>query len=239
MAGRTASHRESHRNDRVGWLRAAVLGANDGIVSTTSLMIGVAASSASRGAILVAGIAGLVAGAASMALGEYVSVSSQRDTERADIARETLELEASPEHELEELAQIYVSRGITPETAHEVASQLMAADPIGAHLRDELGIFEHTRARPVQASVASAVAFSVGSGVPVLVMALLSKDATTTTRIVWSGIAALVMLITLGALGARLGGAKPLRAATRVVIGGALAMAGSALVGALLGTAIA
>jgi len=238
MAGRTASHRETHRHERVGWLRAGVLGANDGIVSTTSLMIAVAASDASRGAILVAGIAGLVAGAASMALGEYVSVSSQRDTERADIARETLEIEASPEHELEELAQIYVSRGITPETAHEVASQLMAADPIGAHLRDELGIFEHTRARPVQASVASAVAFSVGSGVPVLVMALLSKDATAAARVITSAIVALLMLITLGALGAKLGGAKPTRAATRVVIGGALAMAASALVGSLLGTAV-
>ncbi len=231
MAGRTASHRETHRHERVGWLRAGVLGANDGIVSTTSLMIAVAASDASRGAILVAG-------AASMALGEYVSVSSQRDTERADIARETLEIEASPEHELEELAQIYVSRGITPETAHEVASQLMAADPIGAHLRDELGIFEHTRARPVQASVASAVAFSVGSGVPVLVMALLSKDATAAARVITSAIVALLMLITLGALGAKLGGAKPTRAATRVVIGGAIAMAASALVGSLLGTAV-
>lgn len=239
MAGRTVSHRETHRHQRVGWLRAAVLGANDGIVSTTSLIIAVAASSASRGAILVAGIAGLVAGAASMALGEYVSVSSQRDIERADIARETLELEASPEHELEELAQIYVSRGITPETAHEVASQLMAADPIGAHLRDELGIFEHMRARPVQASVASAVAFSVGSGVPVLVMALLSKDATAAARVITSAIVAMLMLVTLGALGAKLGGAKPTRAATRVVIGGAIAMAVSALVGSLLGTAVA
>lgn len=239
MAGRTASHRETHRHERVGWLRAGVLGANDGIVSTTSLMIGVAASDASRGAILVAGIAGLVAGAASMALGEYVSVSSQRDTERADIARETLEIEASPEHELEELTEIYVARGLRRETAEDVASQLMAADPIGAHLRDELGILEHTRARPTQASVVSAVAFAVGSGVPVLVMALFGDNASPSTRIITSAIVALLMLITLGALGAKLGGAKPTRAAARVVIGGAIAMAAAALVGTLLGTAVA
>lgn len=238
MAGRTASHRESHRHDRVGWLRAAVLGANDGIVSTTSLMIGVAASSASRGAILVAGIAGLVAGAASMALGEYVSVSSQRDTERADIARETLELEASPEHELEELTEIYVERGLTRPLAEDVATQLMAADAIGAHLRDELGIFEHSRARPTQASVVSAFTFAIGSGVPVAVMALFNDAASSSTRIIASAVVALVMLVTLGAVGAKLGGAKPARAAVRVVVGGAIAMAASALVGSLIGTAI-
>lgn len=238
MAGRTASHRESHRHDRVGWLRAAVLGANDGIVSTTSLMIGVTASSASRGAILVAGIAGLVAGAASMALGEYVSVSSQRDTERADIARETLELEASPEHELEELTEIYVERGLTRPLAEDVATQLMAADAIGAHLRDELGIFEHSRARPTQASVVSAFTFAIGSGVPVAMMALFNDTASSSTRIIASAVVALVMLVTLGAVGAKLGGAKPARAAVRVVVGGAIAMAASALVGSLIGTAI-
>ncbi|MEI8336961.1 MAG: VIT family protein [Actinomycetes bacterium] len=239
MAGRTVSHRETHRHERVGWLRAGVLGANDGIVSTTSLMIGVAASNASRGAILVAGIAGVVAGAASMALGEYVSVSSQRDTERADIARETLELEASPEHELEELTEIYVARGVSRASAEDVATQLMAADAIGAHLRDELGIFEHTRARPTQASVVSALAFAVGSGIPVAVMALFGANASASARIITSAIVALVMLVALGALGAKLGGAKPTRAATRVVVGGAIAMAASALVGSLLGTAVA
>lgn len=239
MAVRTAGHRESHRHDRVGWLRAAVLGANDGIVSTASLMIGVAAANADRPAILVAGLAGLVAGSASMALGEYVSVSSQRDTEEADIARESLELEATPEHELAELTGIYMARGLSPDLAARVAEQLTAHDPLGAHLRDELGILEHTRARPRQAAVVSAAAFAVGSVIPVIVMALLGAGASSMTRIVASAVVALVMLAVLGTIGARLGGAPPTRAGVRVVVGGAIAMAASAGIGQLLGATVA
>ncbi|MFM7271633.1 MAG: VIT family protein [Actinomycetes bacterium] len=239
MPARTGSHRESHRHDRVGWLRAAVLGANDGIVSTTSLMIGVAAANADRPAILIAGLAGLVAGSASMALGEYVSVSSQKDTEEADIARESLELEATPDHELEELMGIYISRGLSPELAARVAEELTAHDPLGAHLRDELGILEHTRARPRQAAVVSALAFAIGSVVPVLVMALLGTGATGATRIGVSAVVALIMLGVLGTIGARLGGAPPRRAAIRVVVGGAIAMAASAGIGQLLGATVA
>ena len=239
MPSRSRSHRERHRNDRVGWLRAAVLGANDGIVSTTSLMIGVAATNAARSAILVAGLAGLVAGAASMALGEYVSVSSQRDTEQADIEKERIELEATPEHELEELTQIYVARGLTREFAEQVAEQLTAADALGTHMRDELGIVEHTMARPVQASFVSAISFAVGSIPAIVLMALLGSGSSAMTRIVASAGLALGLLLTLGIIGARIGGARSARAAVRVVIGGAVAMAVAAGIGRLLGTTIA
>lgn len=239
MPSRSLSHRERHRNERVGWLRAAVLGANDGIVSTTSLMIGVAATNAARSAILVAGLAGLVAGAASMALGEYVSVSSQRDTEQADIEKERIELEATPEHELEELTQIYVARGLTREFAEQVAEQLTAADALGTHMRDELGIVDHTMARPVQASFVSAISFAVGSIPAIVLMALLGSGSSSMTRIVASAVLALALLLTLGIIGARLGGARSARAAVRVVIGGAVAMAVAAGIGRLLGTTIA
>jgi VIT1/CCC1 family predicted Fe2+/Mn2+ transporter len=239
VPSRSLSHRERHRNDRVGWLRAAVLGANDGIVSTTSLMIGVAATNAARSAILIAGLAGLVAGAASMALGEYVSVSSQRDTEQADIEKERIELEATPEHELEELTQIYVARGLTSEFAEQVAEQLTAADALGTHMRDELGIVEHTMARPVQASFVSAISFAVGSIPAIVLMALLGSGSSAMTRIVASAGLALALLLTLGIIGARIGGARSARAAVRVVIGGAVAMAVAAGIGRLLGTTIA
>jgi len=239
VPSRSVSHRERHRNERVGWLRAAVLGANDGIVSTTSLMIGVAATNAARSAILVAGLAGLVAGAASMALGEYVSVSSQRDTEQADIEKERIELEATPEHELEELTQIYVARGLTREFAEQVAEQLTAADALGTHMRDELGIVEHTMARPVQASFVSAISFAVGSIPAIVLMALLGSGSSSMTRIVASAALALALLLTLGIIGARIGGARSARAAVRVVIGGAVAMAVAAGIGRLLGTTIA
>jgi hypothetical protein len=238
VPSRSLSHRERHRNDRVGWLRAAVLGANDGIVSTTSLMIGVAATNAARSAILVAGLAGLVAGAASMALGEYVSVSSQRDTEQADIEKERIELEATPEHELEELTQIYVARGLTREFAEQVAEQLTAADALGTHMRDELGIVEHTMARPVQASFVSAISFAVGSIPAIVLMALLGSGSSAMTRIVASAGLALALLLTLGIIGARIGGARSARAAVRVLIGGAVAMAVAAGIGRLLGTTI-
>jgi VIT1/CCC1 family predicted Fe2+/Mn2+ transporter len=239
VPSRSLSHRERHRNDRVGWLRAAVLGANDGIVSTTSLMIGVAATDAQRSAILIAGLAGLVAGAASMALGEYVSVSSQRDTEQADIEKERIELEATPEHELEELTHIYISRGLTPEFAAEVAVQLTAADALGTHMRDELGILDHTMARPVQASFVSALSFAVGSIPAIVLMALLGSGSSAMTRIVASAALALALLLALGVVGARIGGARSARAAVRVVIGGAVAMAVAAGIGRLLGTTIA
>jgi VIT1/CCC1 family predicted Fe2+/Mn2+ transporter len=239
VPSRSLNHRERHRNERVGWLRAAVLGANDGIVSTTSLMIGVAATNAARSAILVAGLAGLVAGAASMALGEYVSVSSQRDTEQADIEKERIELEATPEHELEELTLIYVARGLTREFAEQVAEQLTAADALGTHMRDELGIVEHTMARPVQASFVSAISFAVGSIPAIVLMALLGSGSSAMTRIAASAGLALALLLALGIIGARIGGARSTRAAVRVVIGGAVAMAVAAGIGRLLGTTIA
>ncbi|MCA9905863.1 MAG: VIT family protein, partial [Anaerolineae bacterium] len=173
--GRT--HREDHRTERIGWLRAAVLGANDGIVSTASLVVGVAAASAMRSEVLVAGIAGLVAGAMSMAAGEYVSVSSQADTEQADLARERKELATDPDFELEELTQIYVKRGLDPTLAKEVATQLMAHDALGAHARDELGITENLAARPVQAALASAASFAVGAALPLLVVLIVPESS--------------------------------------------------------------
>jgi VIT1/CCC1 family predicted Fe2+/Mn2+ transporter len=229
-------HRERHRFERIGWLRAAVLGANDGIVSTASLMIGVAVSSAatSTSTIAVAGLAGLAAGAMSMAVGEYVSVSSQRDTENADIRKEEAELQRSPDSELNELTHIYVQRGLEPELARSVAEQLTIADPLGAHLRDELGITHATKARPWQAAFVSVVSFSLGAAIPLLALAV----AGTSNRIAAIAGSALVVLAVTGGIGGRLGGAPVGRAALRVLIGGGAAMAITALVGDLIGTAV-
>lgn len=224
-------HIEKHRVHRIGWLRAAVLGANDGIVSTASLILGVAAAEASEQAILIAGVAGLVAGAMSMAAGEYVSVSSQSDTERADLNRERRELAENPEHEHAELTAIYVKRGLDQEIAAEVATQLMAHDAIGAHARDELGISHTSIARPMQAAFASAVTFAVGALLPLLVV-LLAPLST----LMWavSG-SSLLFLALLGALAGRAGGASMVTAAVRVTFWGALAMALTAGAGALFG----
>jgi VIT1/CCC1 family predicted Fe2+/Mn2+ transporter len=226
-------HIERHRTQRIGWLRAAVLGANDGILSTASLIVGVAAAGASSRSVLVAGIAGLVAGAMSMAAGEYVSVSSQADTESADLARERKELAADPEHEHEELAAIYVHRGLKPALAADVATQLMQHDAIGAHARDELGISETLTARPVQAALASAGTFSMGAALPLLIVLVFPVS-----QLVWavSG-GSLVFLALLGSLSARAGGASTATAAARVTFWGALAMALTAGVGALFGVA--
>jgi VIT1/CCC1 family predicted Fe2+/Mn2+ transporter len=227
-------HWERHRSARAGWLRAAVLGANDGIVSTASLLLGVAASDASHTSILVAGIAGLVAGAMSMAAGEYVSVHSQSDIERADIEREKRELAADEAGERNELTAIYIGRGLDAKLARQVANQLMAHDALGAHTRDELGISQQTRARPVQAAFASAASFSVGALLPVAAAAL-SPDS----RVLYVvPIAALVFLAALGAVAARAGGAPSARASLRVTFWGALAMAITAAIGALVGTVV-
>ena len=227
-------HREKHKTHRTGWLRAAVLGANDGIVSTASLVLGVAAADASSQSILVAGVAGLVAGAMSMAAGEYVSVSSQADTERADLARERKELATSPEAEHKELTAIYVKRGLDSELASSVATQLMEHDALGAHARDELGITEALAARPVQAALASAASFAAGAALPVLLVLVLPVAALT-----WgvSG-ASLLFLALLGLLSARAGGAPAAPSVARVTFWGALAMALTAAVGALFGVAI-
>ena len=227
-------HTERHRTERIGWLRAAVLGANDGIVSTASLILGVAAASTGRDEILVAGVAGMVAGAMSMAAGEFVSVSSQSDTEQADVAREREELRSQPEFEKRELAAIYVTRGLTPELADQVAAQLMTHDALGAHSRDELGLSESVGARPVQAAVTSASAFAAGAALP-LVIAVVTPP----TRLV-SVVAgtSLVCLTALGAVSARTGGAPVFRAAVRVAFWGALAMALTAAVGRLFGTVV-
>lgn len=227
-------HSEAHRLDRIGWLRAAVLGANDGIVSTASLVVGVAASGAPREAILVAGVAGLVAGAMSMAAGEYVSVSSQSDTERADIARETEELAIAPEQELGELTRIYVGRGLDPALARQVAEQLTAKDALGAHLRDELGIVEQQRARPLQAAFASAATFAVGAALP-LAAAWMSPLATVSWVVVGSSVAFLMLL---GGIAARAGGASALTGALRVTFWGAIAMALTYGVGRLFGATV-
>ena len=226
------AHRELHRSGRAGWLRAAVLGADDGIVSTASLVIGVAAAAASRNAVLVAGVAGLVAGATSMAAGEYVSVSSQRDAERADIARERRELAADPEYEQAELAEIYVGRGLDRELAATVAERLMSVDLLGSHVRDELGLQPGGLARPLQAAVVSAVSFAVGAAVPLVLMVLTPMGL----RVPVTALAALGLLALLGAIGAWLGGAPAGRAALRVTVGGALAMGLTALIGQLVGT---
>ncbi len=210
-----------------------MLGADDGIVSVASLMIGVAASNASRSAVLVAGVAGLVAGAGSMAAGEYVSVSSQRDAELADIARERREQIVAPDHELEELTQIYVQRGLDPHLAHQVAVQMHEADPLGSHLRDELGITEESRARPLQAASVSALSFATAGLVPIVAMIVSPHSL----RVPVIAAAALIALALLGAIGGRLGGAPRGRAAVRVVIGGGLAMAVTALIGSIIGAA--
>lgn len=225
------AHSERHRTQRIGWLRAAVMGANDGIVSTASLVVGVAAAHASRGDVLLAGVAGLVAGAMSMAAGEYVSVSSQADTETADLARERTELAANDDPEHAELAAIYVGRGLDPLLAKRVAQQLMAHDALAAHARDELGISHTLSARPVQAAFASAGTFAIGAAMPLLVV-VLAPAASLVPAV--SG-ASLVCLAVAGALAARAGGAPMLRSALRVTFWGALAMALTAGVGTLFG----
>ena len=227
-------HKESHLVERIGWLRAVVLGANDGIISTASLILGVASAAASKSDVLLSGVAGLVAGAMSMAAGEYVSVSSQSDTERADLDREKRELLEDPKFEKEELAKIYVARGVELGLARKVAQQLMAKDALGAHARDELGISEISTARPVQAALASAATFSLGAAAP-LVLTLLSPS-------VWLlpvvSIGSLVFLALLGMIGAKTGGAAIFRPTIRVVFWGALAMALTAGIGALVGRAV-
>lgn len=225
---------EMHRSGRAGWLRAAVLGSDDAIVSTASLMIGVAAASASKGAILIAGVAGLVAGAMSMAVGEYVSVSSQLDAEQADIGLETHELASEPEAELQELALIYVKRGLEQDLAMKVAEQLSAHDRLGAHMRDELGIDQATLARPFQAAWISAVSFAAFAVVPIVALLV----APVALRIPMIAVFSLVSLAVLGAFGGHLGGAPLGRAALRVTIGGALAMTVTAVIGRILGVSV-
>ena len=226
-------HRERHRIEHVGWLRAAVLGANDGIVSTASLIVGVATAEASRGNVMIAGVAGLVAGAMSMAAGEYVSVSSQSDTERADLERERRELATDPQFEREELKEIYVRRGLDEPLAGQVADQLMKHDALGAHARDELGITEASTARPVQAAMASAASFAVGAALP-LVMAVITPEKRISLVVAATS---LVFLAVLGAVSAVTGGAPVIRAVVRVTFWGALAMAATAAIGALFGVA--
>ena len=226
-------HLERHRTERIGWLRAAVLGANDGIVSTASLMVGVAAASASHGSILMTGVAGLVAGAMSMAAGEYVSVHSQADTESAELALEQTELETDPAAEHRELTAIYVGRGLKPALAQQVAEQLMASDALGTHARDELGISTTLSAKPVQAALASAASFAVGAALPLGVTLLAPERG----LIFWVSGTSLVFLAGLGVLAARAGGANAVTGARRVTFWGALAMAITAGVGALFGAA--
>ena len=227
-------HKESHLMERIGWLRAAVLGANDGIISTASLILGVASAAASRNDVLLTGVAGLVAGAMSMAAGEYVSVSSQSDTENADIARERRELSDNPQFEKEELAQIYVARGVEAGLARQVAQQLMTKDALSAHARDELGISEITAARPVQAALASAATFSIGAAAPLGLV--LVSPANWLLSVV--SIGSLGFLAALGMIGARAGGADILKPTIRVTFWGAFAMALTAGIGALVGKAV-
>lgn len=227
-------HLEKHRSDRIGWLRASVLGANDGIVSTASLILGVAAADANSHNILVAGVAGLVAGAMSMAAGEYVSVSSQSDTEQADLSRERHELATAPEAELAELIEIYVKRGLEQSLARQVALQLTAHDAFATHSRDELGISESLSARPVQAAVASAAAFAVGAVMPLLTVIIVSG----TYLILVVAATSLLFLVLLGSLAAYAGGANPIKGGLRVAFWGAMAMALTAGVGAMFGTVV-
>ncbi len=227
-------HGEKHRSDRIGWLRASVLGANDGLISTSSLVVGVAAAEPERAAVLVAAVAGLVAGTLSMAAGEYVSVSSQADTEQADLDRERRELDDTPEAERQELAGIYTGRGLDPDLALMVADQLMAHDALGAHARDELGIHEATRARPLQAALASAASFAAGAAPPALTAAFVPM-AWLTPAVV---ISTLILLLVLGGVAARLGGAAIARGAVRVAFWGVLAMACTSAVGKLFGTVV-
>lgn len=227
-------HPERHATSRIGWLRAAVLGANDGIVSTGSLIVGVAAANAARADVLIAGVAALVAGAMSMAAGEYVSVSSQADTERADLARERIELEAQSEYERQELADIYVRRGLEPDLAQTVADQLMAKDALSAHARDELGISDLTTARPLQAAFASASSFAAGAAAPLIVVPLAPQP----WLVPGVAIVSVACLACLGVLGARAGGAPASRSVARVTFWGVLAMALTAGIGKLFGTVI-
>lgn len=228
-------HSEFHRVHHIGWLRAAVLGANDGIVSTASLLIGVASAGASHETILITGVAGLVSGAMSMAAGEYVSVSSQADTEAADVARETEELATQPEHELEELTGIYIGRGLTPDLAHQVAVQLTKHDALGAHARDELGIIDTMNARPIQAALASAGTFAVGAALPLLVT-FFTSEINTVSYVAGMSLA---FLAALGGLAAKAGGANLWMGTARVAFWGALAMAATAGVGSLFGVVAA
>ncbi len=230
---KTWRHTERHKNQRIGWLRAAVLGANDGIVSTASLILGVAAAGVTSQNILITGVAGLVAGSMSMAAGEYVSVSSQSDTEKADIEKERLELASQPDHELAELAAIYMSRGLNADTAKTVAAQLMAHDALGAHTRDELGISDTSAAQPVQAAIASAATFAVGAALPLMVV-FVSPQPMLSVAVAASS---LVFLAALGSLAARAGGSSVMTAAMRVTFWGTLAMALTYVVGALFGVA--
>lgn len=229
-----ALHRENHLIDRIGWLRAAVLGANDGLISTASLIVGIAAASTAVRDVLVAGVAGLAAGALSMAAGEYVSVSSQADAEAADMARERTELAEQPEAELDELAGIYEERGVAPDLARKVAEQMMAKDAFAAHARDELGLAPHVVARPIQAALTSAATFSVGAAFPLLV-AILAPAGT----IAWTvSIACILGLAALGAIGARAGGADVMKPTLRVVFWGAAAMISTGIIGAIVGRAV-
>ncbi|HKD48164.1 MAG TPA: VIT family protein [Rhizomicrobium sp.] len=228
------THRERHRVERIGWLRAAVLGANDGIISTASLILGVTAASATKGAILLAGGAGLVAGAMSMAAGEFVSVSSQADAERSDLARETRELKADPRAEREELANIYVQRGLDHELAQRVASELMSKDALAAHARDELGISDITTARPVQAAITSAITFSTGAALPLIAVWIAPMGNVAPVVAICS----LAFLAALGVVGAKAGGAEILKPTIRVTFWGAIAMGVTAGVGLLIGKAV-
>lgn len=227
-------HTERHRTAHIGWLRASVLGANDGLISTSSLVVGVAAAQTEQAPVLLAALAGLVAGALSMAAGEYVSVSSQSDTENADLERERRELATEPEHELAELTGIYVGRGLTPELAAQVAAQLTVKDALAAHARDELGLSDLTRARPIQAALASAAAFAAGATPPLLLV--IAVPLAQLTGVVMG--VSLALLTGLGSLAARLGGAPVARGAARVAFWGAVAMAATALVGRLFGTVV-
>ena len=231
---RSHFHTERHQISRIGWMRAAVLGANDGIVSTASLIIGVAAASAAPGEILIAGVAALVAGAMSMAAGEYVSVSSQSDAEQAELAKERQELIDMPEAEHAELAGIYENRGLNPETAHEVATQLTADDALRAHARDELGITDLTAAKPIQAAISSALSFAVGASLPLALVWLVPLHALVAAE----AVASLIFLALLGAVGARAGGASIWKPTLRVTFWGALAMAITAGIGHMVGTVI-
>jgi VIT1/CCC1 family predicted Fe2+/Mn2+ transporter len=227
-------HQEHHRATRAGWLRAAVLGANDGILSTASLIVGVASAGSAKGAILVAGVAALVAGAMSMAAGEYVSVHSQVDTEKADLAKEREELRDEPEAELRELTGIYIKRGLQPSLARQVAEQLTARDALAAHARDELGITETMAPRPVQAALSSAASFAAGASLPLSLVLLF--DASHLATVVSAG--SLLFLALLGVIAARIGGAGPLRSAMRITIAGAFAFAVTAGIGRLFGTVV-
>jgi len=228
-------HDEFHLSHRIGLLRAMVLGANDGIIGTACLILGVAAADASRGTIITAGVAGLVAGAASMAIGEYVSVSSQRDAEKADIAKEKWELEHTPEHELDELTAIYMAKGLSSQLAREVAVELTKDDALKAHMAEELGISHATMARPLQASVSSASSFSVGAAIPLIAVALASSSQ----RIVTTIVVAAFALVALGLSSSKAGGAHPARPTARIVVGGLVAMAFTMAVGHFVGTAVA